>query len=98
MPVAAVVKIFVSRGLGWYRGSEIFGPGDEVPEAASYVVRLAAEGDETANVHRVSRPSLDMSGIWGRLPYGLIDMLIEGHDTEGRETCVSQYKGFYKIH
>ena len=62
---------------------------DEVPEAASYVVRLAAEGDETANVHRVSRPSLDMSGIWGRLPYGRIDMLIEGHDTEGRETCVS---------
>ena len=45
VPVAAVVKIFVSRGLGWYRGSEIFGPGDEVPEAADTLSDADSDSD-----------------------------------------------------
>ncbi len=35
VPVAAVVKIFVGRGIRMYRGSTIFGPEDEAPEATS---------------------------------------------------------------
>ena len=71
---------------------------ERVDGAASYEVELAGEGDALATGYQVEEPHFDMSGLWDSFPYGRVDMLIEGHDAEGREMCISQDKGLFKLH
>ncbi|MEM6297003.1 MAG: AI-2E family transporter, partial [Myxococcota bacterium] len=44
LPAAAVVKIFVMRGLAWYRESEFFLDGPEPPQTGALSALLNAEG------------------------------------------------------
>ncbi|MCR9160226.1 MAG: AI-2E family transporter [Nannocystaceae bacterium] len=44
LPAAAVVKIFVMRGLAWYRGSEFFLDGPEPPSTGALSALIGAEG------------------------------------------------------
>jgi len=44
LPAAAVVKIFVMRGLAWYRESEFFLDGPEPPSTGALSVLIGAEG------------------------------------------------------
>lgn len=44
LPAAAVVKIFVVRGLAWYRESEFFLDGPEPPSSGALSVIIGAEG------------------------------------------------------
>ena len=44
LPAAAVVKIFVMRGLSWYRESDFFLDGPEPPSTGALSVLIGAEG------------------------------------------------------
>ena len=70
---------------------------DAVPGTASYEVMIAY-GDQMARSHKVDRPCIDLSPDWGQVPFGPVDMLLLGRDSTGREICISQYKGFHKVH
>ena len=70
---------------------------EAVPGADSYEVMIA-HGDQMAQSHKVDRPRIDLAPVWGRVPFGPVDMLVLGRDSAGTEICVSQYKSFHKVH
>ena len=59
LPAAAVVKIFVVRGLAWYRSSEFFLDGPEPPSTGALSAFIGAEGlpddEETAAAKAAAR-------------------------------------------
>ena len=70
---------------------------DPVPGVARYRVRFApsrrmaidAEAPDTA---------FSMAGVWDELPDGQIDLVVEGLDETGRESCMPSWpKRFYKV-
>jgi hypothetical protein len=66
------------------------------PEAASYVVQLAAEYG-SAKTYKLREPRFDTAAVWESLPHGAIDMLVLGLDEAGGEVCTTLHKRFYKV-
>jgi predicted PurR-regulated permease PerM len=64
LPAAAVCKIFVMRGLAWYRSSEFFRDGDAPPRGGVLSALLRAEGlpDDSATALRKQQAEVPPQG------------------------------------
>lgn len=69
-----------------------------IPQIKKYVVNFATDKDKKAQSYSTSEPLFDMSSIWQKFPHGSIDMLILGFDSNNKETCLANYKNFFKTH
>jgi hypothetical protein len=69
---------------------------EPVEHAAVYRVRVADE-DGVVSDGRVLEAKIDLGSVWGRLPFGPVDVLLQGYDEAGYEYCIGEHRRFYKV-
>src|SRR5215510_4779544 len=70
---------------------------DPVDGVTSYRARFAWPGHPALSLE-TSEPSLSMAPAWDRVPFGQVDLVVEGFDASGREISMPSWpKRFYKV-
>jgi len=68
-----------------------------VEGVATYRARFAWPGHPALSLE-TPEPKLSMAAAWDEVPFGQVDLVVEGSDAAGREVCMPSWpKRFYKV-